>query len=112
MPARISSRTFFSSFGILRQQQDLDLRLQRLVPRLEVLELLFGERGHLGVAAADQFLRFGELLIDGHELAVLLDERLEFRQRLGVLAILGGIRLDGRIGQQRRPARCSAFQRI
>ena len=34
--------------GILRQQQDAHLLEQRRLPRLEILQLLPGERGHLG----------------------------------------------------------------
>ena len=48
--------TFFSSFGILGDEQDLQLGEQRVAPGDERLQLLPGELAHVGIARARELL--------------------------------------------------------
>ena len=68
---------------------------------VEIVELLEREVAHLGIAALDQLLGAGDLGDDGLVLAVLLHERLDLGERLGLLAVFVGITLHLR-GAERR----------
>ena len=71
------------------------------MPWLEILDLVTGERRHLRVAALDELARVGELRIDGAELTVLLDERLQLERKTPWRAPDTSRRRTGRPG---RPA--------
>jgi hypothetical protein len=63
VPARISSRTFFSSFGILREQQRLELVLEAADLLVQLALLLPGELAHpLVLGLADERFGLFELL--------------------------------------------------
>ncbi len=64
VPARTSSTTLRASLGSLGTSAALELDLERGALRLELADLLLGERGELGVAVAgraEQLARLGEL---------------------------------------------------
>ncbi len=78
--------TFFSSFGSLGISRICSSCRDCRVARLSAASFFLGQVAHLGVAALQQLLGAGDVLLDRLVLAVLLDERLEFRERLGGLA--------------------------
>jgi len=78
---------------ILGDQQNLELRQERLPPRDERLQLLFGELAHVRVAGGRQLFGLRDVADDGLVLAEPFDERLDLGQRLRVLPVLGRIAL-------------------
>ena len=72
--------------GILRNQQQLELVRQALPADVEIVELLEREIAHFRIAALDQLLVVGDLPLDRLMLPVGVDDRLDLRQRLGLLA--------------------------
>ena len=118
VPARISSMTLRSSFGILRDEQQLQLVGEALLADVEIVELLEREVAHLGIAALDQLFGAGDLGGDRLVLAVLLDERLDLGERLGLLAVLVGIALHLRGAERRHQllvlglGRCNLVEQI
>jgi hypothetical protein len=77
------------------------LGTRSVVTRLEGAELLVRELTHVGVAAAGQLLGLRDRLDDALVLAEPLDQRLDFCERLGVLAVFGRIPLHGGAAEQR-----------
>ena len=61
VPARISSMTFFSSFGSFGSSSTLISRLERVAAGLERAQFLLRQLAHVGVAAAGQLLRVHDL---------------------------------------------------
>ena len=80
------------SFGSSRIFSSSD---SRSLLDVELVQLLEREVAHLGIAALDQLLGVRDLLRDRLVLAVLLHERLDLRQRLGLFAVFVGVALDG-----------------
>ncbi len=65
--------TFFSSFGILREQKHLKFLFNRPETRFERVELFLGHRLHVGIRISEHSLGFGDALLDLAVLAKLLD---------------------------------------
>ena len=79
--------TFFSSIGILGQQQDLDFFFDGGGARLERGDLFLGHGAHVGVGFGQHGAGFGEPLLHLLQLAVLLYRLFDFAQGLGGLLI-------------------------
>ena len=89
--------------GILRDEKDLQIADEGVAPGGEGFQLFLRQLAHVGIAAGDHFFGLRNLGRDGLVLAVLLDERLQLRQRLRVLAHFVRIRLYlGRAKQARQ----------
>ena len=78
---------------VLRDEQDLEVGDQRVAARDERLQLLLRQLAHVRVAARRELLGLRDVARDVLVLAEALDGRLDLRQRLGVLPVLGWIAL-------------------
>ena len=101
VPARISSTTFFSSLGSFGSSSTLiePSSVSRRASRGS--ELLLGQLAQVVVVAGGQLAGLGQLVDDRLVLAELLDQRLNLRQRPGVLAVLLLVGLHRRIADER-----------
>ena len=95
VPARISSTTFLASFGILGNEEDLDVGEQHVAPLLELPELLLRQLAHVGIL--QQLLGRVDLRDDVLVLAESIDQRLHLRHRLRVVAEFRRVGLNGRL---------------
>ncbi len=102
VPARISSTTFFWSFGSFGISRILISASSASRRSFRPSQLFLGELAHVGVAALDELFGLLDFLEHRLVLARLLDERLDFGERLRVLAVLVRVRLDRRGRQERR----------
>ena len=79
---------------VFRDEQNLEVGDECVSSRLQPFELFLRQFAHVGVARRRQLLGLLEVVHDGLVFAEPLDRRLDVRQRLGLLAILGRIALQ------------------
>src|SRR5688572_29404130 len=96
---------------ILRQQKNLQLLFELTAALFEPLEFLLRQRPHLRVGAFGELLCLGDFSNDALVLAVFVDERFDFRQRLCLLTVFGLIVLDCRRPERRHQLLVSRFDR-
>jgi hypothetical protein len=111
VPARISKRTFRSSFGFARQEQQLESLFEPVVLGFEAGQLLEGHRAHVLIRVVHERLVALDLLLELLPRPVRVDDLLEVGPLLAELRELFPVADDVRRDEQVLELDVSSFHR-